>query len=146
MTFVRNKQEKTGASSSQWRMAVYVRLSKEDGDKLESDSIQNQKRIIEQYIKYLQDQGEKIVDTEVYSDDGYPGGNFERPEYKRMIADIEAGKINCVIFKDNSRLGRNYPELGRTHGCYILLQSRQYPPRHERVSQSYRGLWQGHCL
>ena len=113
MTFVRNKQEKTGASSSQWRMAVYVRLSKEDGDKLESDSIQNQKRIIEQYIKYLQDQGEKIVDTEVYSDDGYPGGNFERPEYKRMIADIEAGKINCVIFKDNSRLGRNYPELGR---------------------------------
>lgn len=60
MTFVRNKQEKTGASSSQWRMAVYVRLSKEDGDKLESDSIQNQKRIIEQYIKYLQDQGEKL--------------------------------------------------------------------------------------
>lgn len=84
MTFVRNKQEKTGASSSQWRMAVYVRLSKEDGDKLESDSIQNQKRIIEQYIKYLQDQGEKIVDTEVYSDDGYPGGNFERPEYKLL--------------------------------------------------------------
>jgi len=113
MTFVRNKQEKADASAVQWDMAVYVRLSKEDGDKLESDSIQNQKRIIEQYIKYLQDQGEEIASTEIYSDDGYPGGNFDRPEYKRMIADIEAGKINCVIFKDNSRLGRNYPELGR---------------------------------
>lgn len=112
MTFVRNKREKNDVSIIQWYIAIYVRLSKEDGDKLESDSIQNQKGIIEQHIKYLQSQGETIVSIEVYSDDGYPGGNFDRPEYKRMIADIEAGKINCIIFKDNSRLGRNYPELG----------------------------------
>ena len=113
MTFVRNKKENSDSSIVQWRIAVYVRLSKEDGDKLESDSIQNQKRIIEQHIKYLQDQGEQIASVEIYSDDGYPGGNFDRPEYKRMMRDIEAGIINCVIFKDNSRLGRNYPELGR---------------------------------
>ena len=113
MTFVRNKKENSDSSIVQWYIAVYVRLSKEDGDKLESDSIQNQKRIIEQHIKYLQDQGEQIASVEVYSDDGYPGGNFDRPEYKRMMRDIEAGIVNCVIFKDNSRLGRNYPELGR---------------------------------
>lgn len=113
MTFVQNKREKTSVSTVPWHMAVYVRLSKEDGDKLESDSIQNQKRIIEQHIKYLVDQGEQIASVEVYSDDGYPGGNFDRPEYRRMMRDIEAGTVNCVIFKDNSRLGRNYPELGR---------------------------------
>lgn len=56
MTFVRNKKENSDSSIVQWYIAVYVRLSKEDGDKLESDSIQNQKRIIEQHIKYLQDQ------------------------------------------------------------------------------------------
>lgn len=119
MTFVRNKREKRAVSTVQWHMAVYVRLSKEDGDKMESDSIQNQKGIIEQHIKYLREQGEAIASTAVYSDDGYPGGNFDRPEYKRMINDIEAGKINCVIFKDNSRLGRNYPELGRLMEDYF---------------------------
>lgn len=76
MTFVRNKKENSDSFIVQWNIAVYVRLSKEDGDKLESDSIQNQKRIIEQYIKYLEDQGEQIASVEVYSDDGYPGGNF----------------------------------------------------------------------
>lgn len=126
MTFVRNKSEKNEVSMIEWYIALYVRLSKEDGDKVESDSIQNQKRIIEQYIKYLQDQGEVIVSVKVYSDDGYSGGNFERPDYKRMIADIEAGKINCVIFKDNSRLGRNYPELGR-------LMEDYFPQKNVRV-------------
>lgn len=113
MTFVGNKKEKNSVSTVQWYIAVYARLSKEDGDKLESDSIQNQKRMIEQHIQYLREQGEAIASTEVYSDDGYPGGNFDRPQYQRMMRDIEAGKVNCVIFKDNSRLGRNYPELGR---------------------------------
>lgn len=119
MTFVGNKREKESDLSIQWHAAVYVRLSKEDGDKLESDSIQNQKRIIEQHLKYLQDQGEDIAPAEVYSDDGYPGGSFDRPAYRRMIGDIEAGKINCMIFKDTSRLGRNYPELGRLMEDYF---------------------------
>lgn len=120
MTFVRNsKREKETYLTTEWRMGEYVRLSKEDGDKVESDSIQNQKKIIDNHIKYLQDQGEQIVSVEVYSDDGYAGGNFNRPDYQRMIRDIEAGKINCIIFKDNSRLGRNYPELGRLMEDYF---------------------------
>ena len=61
MTFVRNKKEKNEVSIIEWYIAIYVRLSKEDGDKLESDSIQNQKGIIEQHIKYLQGQGEIIA-------------------------------------------------------------------------------------
>lgn len=126
MTFVRNKSAKNEVSIIEWHIAIYVRLSKEDGDKVESDSIQNQKRIIEQHIKYLQSQGETVSSVEVYSDDGYSGGNFDRPDYKRMIADIETGKINCVIFKDNSRLGRNYPELGR-------LMEEYFPQKNVRV-------------
>jgi len=126
MTFVRSEREKDCTLAAEWRIAVYVRLSKEDGDKTESDSIQNQKRIIEQHIKYLREQGEAIVSVETYSDDGCPGGNFDRPEYRRMMQDIEAGKINCVIFKDNSRLGRNYPELGR-------LMEEYFPQKGVRV-------------
>lgn len=113
MTFVQNKSEKHGVSAAEWHIAAYVRLSKEDGDKLESDSIQNQKGIIEQHLRYLRGQGEAIASLAFYSDDGYPGGNFDRPSYQRLMRDIERGEINCVIFKDNSRLGRNYPELGR---------------------------------
>ena len=122
MTFVGNKREKSGGSAALWYIAVYVRLSKEDGDKVESDSIQNQKGIIEQHIRYLQGQGEQVASVEVYSDDGCPGGNFDRPEYRRMIADIEAGKVKCVITKDLSRLGRNYIEAG----SYIEI----FFPRH----------------
>ncbi len=68
MTFVGNKREKSGGSAALWYIAVYVRLSKEDGDKVESDSIQNQKGIIEQHIRYLQGQGEQVASVEVYSD------------------------------------------------------------------------------
>ena len=120
MTFVRNNQkERSVVSIIEWHIAIYLRLSKEDGDKAESDSIQNQRKIIENHIRHLQEQGEVIASVEVYPDDGYSGGNFERPAYRRMIADIEAGKINCVIFKDNSRLGRNYPELGKLMEDYF---------------------------
>lgn len=109
MTFVRNKKEKNEVSIIEWYIAIYVRLSKEDGDKLESDSIQNQKGIIEQHIKYLQGQGEIIASVEIYSDDGYSGGNFERPNYKRMIADIEAGKSTASY----SRIIRDWAETIR---------------------------------
>ena len=127
MTFVRNNQkERSVVSIIEWRIAIYLRLSKEDGDKPESDSIQNQRAIIENHIKYLESQGESILSVTVYSDDGYPGGNFNRPGYKRMIDDVEAGRINCVIFKDNSRLGRNYPELGK-------LMEEYFPQKKVRV-------------
>lgn len=97
----------------------YNRLSKEDGDKPESDSIQNQHSINQKHLEYLREQGEQIKSVTVYSDDGYAGGSFNRPRYQDMIRDIECGKINCIIFKDNSRLGRNYPELGRLMEDYF---------------------------
>ena len=87
--------------------ALYCRLSIEDGRENESMSISNQKAL-------LRDFAEKngLLDYEYYVDDGYTGRNFNRPSFQRMIADIEAGKVKCVITKDLSRLGRNYIEAG----------------------------------
>ena len=87
--------------------ALYCRLSIEDGRDNESMSISNQKAM-------LRDFAEKngFLDYEYYVDDGYTGRNFNRPSFQRMIADIEAGKVKCVITKDLSRLGRNYIEAG----------------------------------
>jgi len=120
MTFVQNnKREIDEFEKKEWRVGEYNRLSKEDGDKPESDSIQNQHEINQNHLEYLRRQGENIASVTVYSDDGYGGGTFNRPRYQDMIRDIEAGIINCVIFKDNSRLGRNYPELGRLMEDYF---------------------------
>ena len=120
MTFVQNnKREIDEFEKKEWRVGEYNRLSKEDGDKPESDSIQNQHEINQNHLEYLRRQGENITTVTVYSDDGYGGGTFNRPRYQDMIRDIEEGIINCVIFKDNSRLGRNYPELGRLMEDYF---------------------------
>ena len=87
--------------------ALYCRISLDDGSDNESMSISNQKLM-------LRDFAEKngMFQYEYYVDDGYTGRNFNRPSFQRMIADIEAGKIGCVITKDLSRLGRNYIEAG----------------------------------
>ncbi len=85
---------------------LYLRLSKEDGGE-ESGSIQSQREIL---TAYIQQQGWVIVDE--YVDDGYSGTSFERPAFKRMIEDIEVGRVNLVITKDLSRLGRNYIQVG----------------------------------
>ena len=84
--------------------ALYCRISLDDGSDNESMSISNQKLM-------LRDFAEKngMFQYEYYVDDGYTGRNFNRPSFQRMIADIEAGKIGCVITKDLSRLGRNRP-------------------------------------
>lgn len=92
-----------------YRAAIYVRLSKEDGDKAESDSIVNQKELIRAYLK-------DMPDIEVHSvrvDDGFSGANFDRPAFKQMLSDIRAGVIDCVIVKDLSRFARNFVEAGR---------------------------------
>ena len=89
--------------------ASYARLSKDDGDKAESDSINNQKELIRNFAKSHPD----IQIVEEYSDDGFSGVNFDRPDFKRMIEDIKAKKIKCVIVKDLSRFGRNYIETGK---------------------------------
>lgn len=89
--------------------ALYIRLSREDGDKEESDSIRNQRKLLTDHIA----DKEEIFLYDIYVDDGYSGTDFKRPEFLRMIADIEAGKVNCVIVKDLSRFGRDYIETGR---------------------------------
>ena len=87
--------------------AIYCRLSQDDGSAGESGSIQTQKTLLTQYCK---EHNIRIVDY--YCDDGWSGTNFERPEFKRMIDDIENGKINTVIVKDLSRFGREYAQMG----------------------------------
>ena len=75
---------------------------------MESDSILNQQNLIEDYCA----RHPEFVPVEHYSDDGYTGTNFNRPAFQRMISDIEAGKINCVIVKDLSRFGQDYIDMG----------------------------------
>ncbi|MDO5408959.1 MAG: recombinase family protein [Lachnospiraceae bacterium] len=89
--------------------ASYVRLSQDDGDKEESNSIINQKTLIRDYIKNHSD----LTLIEEYADDGYSGVNFERPDFQRMMNDVKAKKIDCIVVKDLSRFGRNYIEVGR---------------------------------
>lgn len=87
--------------------ALYERLSKDDGILEESNSIVNQKAMLE---KYANENG--FSNLVHYTDDGYSGGNFERPSWKKLVADIEEGKIGCVIAKDMSRIGREYLQTG----------------------------------
>jgi len=89
--------------------AEYLRLSREDGDKAESDSIGNQRKLIEEFLKDKED----FVLYDTYIDDGFSGTNFDRPAFGRMIKDIECGKVNCVIVKDLSRFGRDYIDTGK---------------------------------
>lgn len=91
------------------KTAGYFRLSREDGDKMESDSIRNQKDLVADYIS----KHPEITLVEEYVDDGYTGTNFDRPGFQKLLKDIESKKINCIIVKDLSRLGRNYIEMGR---------------------------------
>lgn len=93
-----------------YRVGIYIRLSKEDEEKekySESESIQNQRTLLMQYIKE-----NKLNFIEEYVDDGISGTSFDRPGFNKMIEDIENGKINMIITKDLSRLGRNYVQSG----------------------------------
>ena len=93
---------------NQLKVGIYCRLSIDDGNaSSDSVSIQNQKKIITDYVNK---KGWQIVDY--YVDDGYSGTNFDRPSFKEMIHDIETRRINTVITKDLSRLGRNYLKAG----------------------------------
>ena len=112
-----------------YNCAEYLRLSKEDlGRNDESSSIQSQRLIIEAFARH---NNLKIV--EEYVDDGYSGGNFDRRAFTRMIEDIESGKINCVITKDLSRLGR---EMYKT-GNYIEEYFLEHDVRYIAINDSY---------
>ncbi len=92
-----------------YQAALYIRLSKEDGDKEESNSVSNQRDLI---YSFLEDKGDIQV-CEEKVDDGYSGVGFDRPALNSMLEDVKQGKINCIIVKDLSRFGRNYIETGR---------------------------------
>ena len=91
-----------------WKVGIYCRLSSDDGDNEESDSITNQKEIIEYFLK----KEENIEIIDYYQDDGYSGTTFNRPDFKRMFNALVNGDINTIIVKDLSRFGRNYIEVG----------------------------------
>lgn len=106
-----------------YRAAIYVRLSKEDGDlddvrKAESNSISNQKSLILNYLKDKED----IEIVSIREDDGYSGATFDRPAFKLMMQDVKDGIIDCIVVKDLSRFAREYIDAGR----YI---ERMFPAR-----------------
>lgn len=95
-------------SAKTYNACIYARLSKDDGDKAESDSITNQKALIRDFIS----KHPEIHVVSEKTDDGFSGVNFDRPAFKEMMEDIRSGNINCVVVKDLSRFGRNYIEAG----------------------------------
>lgn len=105
-----------------YNVGLYIRLSREDDDKtLESESITNQKSLLLQYVK---ENNLRVYD--IYIDDGYSGTNFDRPNFNRLLKDIELGKINMVITKDMSRLGRDYIGTGNLIEKYFPEHSVRY--------------------
>ena len=90
-----------------YKAGLYLRLSKDDENSGESSSISTQRNILREYAK-----AHNIIVYDEYIDDGYSGTNFDRPDFKRMISDVEKGFIDAVIVKDLSRLGRNYLKSG----------------------------------
>ncbi len=105
---VKNETEKLHGDFNIRRAALYVRLSKEDGDKAESDSVISQKEILKEFIRLHPE----IEFYDYYIDDGYSGTNFDRPGFQRMKNDIISGRVNCVVVKDLSRFARNYTDAG----------------------------------
>lgn len=107
-----------------YRVGIYIRLSKEDEEKekySESESVQNQRTLLMQYIKE-----NKFNFVAEYVDDGVSGTSFDRPAFNKMIDDIEQGKINMVITKDLSRLGRNYVQSGYYTETYFPEHNVRY--------------------
>ena len=113
-----------GSGSGSYKVGIYIRLSKEDEEKekySESESIQNQRALLMQYIKE-----NKLNFIAEYVDDGISGTSFDRPGFNKMIEDIENGKINMVITKDLSRLGRNYVQSGYYTETYFPEHNVRY--------------------
>ena len=92
-----------------FNVALYIRLSREDGDNLESESITNQRDLLQMFLEKTE---EKLIYIDEYVDDGVSGSTFDRPSWKRLIADIDNGKVNTIITKDLSRMGRDYISMG----------------------------------
>ena len=105
-----------------FRVGLYIRLSREDGDKEESSSVTNQREILKRYVS----EQENFFIVKEYVDDGWTGTNFDRPKFKEMIEDIEAGIIDTVITKDLSRLGRERLGVGHYTEIYFPEHNVRY--------------------
>lgn len=91
-----------------WNATLYLRLSRDDGDKEESNSITGQRELLRDYIS----QRPELREYAVRVDDGFSGSTFERPSFQKMIEDVKAGRTDCIVVKDLSRFGRNYLDAG----------------------------------
>lgn len=91
-----------------WNATLYLRLSRDDGDKEESGSITGQRELLRDYIS----QHPELREYAIRVDDGFSGSTFERPGFQKMIEDVKAGRTDCIIVKDLSRFGRNYLDAG----------------------------------
>ena len=104
--------ENNDIKNKTWSAALYIRLSQEDDDngkdKQESNSVTSQKTLLSEYVKEHED----LIVYDTYIDDGFTGTDFNRPAFQRLLKDMKNGKINTIIVKDLSRLGRNYIEVG----------------------------------
>lgn len=109
MSRTRKNISKTGKGKSFWKIAIYIRLSREDGND-ESLSIVNQRKIILEFVETSFEGEYEIIDE--YIDDGVTGTDYERPNFQRMLRDIETGEVNCVICKTLARAFRNYSDQG----------------------------------
>ena len=112
--------------------ALYCRLSQEDENKGDSNSIQNQRAILEKYAK---DNG--FENIQVFIDDGYSGVSFNRPDFQRLLEMMEQGKVSTLITKDLSRLGRNYIEVGN----YTEMLFPRWNVRYIAVNDNYDSLY-----
>ena len=124
------ENRKTG---KRYRAGVYLRLSREDMadagegaassayNRAESNSIHSQRELARSFIQSRED----LELYDFYVDDGYSGANFRRPGFRRLMEDVQAGKVDCVVVKDLSRFGRDYIEAGR------LIQ-KTFPALHVR--------------
>ena len=104
----------TSYNAMRWRLGKYIRLSKEDllRGRDESNSVINQRRLLEQYHQTHLDEFYDGTEQDVYVDDGKTGTDTDREDFQRLLADVYSGRINCVIVKDLSRLSRNYTDAG----------------------------------
>lgn len=121
------------AEPKKLQTACYLRLSREDGDRMESFSIANQRLQLAQFIK----DHKELTIFDFYIDDGFTGTNFERPDFLRMIEDIENQKIQCVLVKDLSRLGRDMPKTTSYIKEYFPSKKVRFIAINDSVDKNY---------
>jgi len=133
-------------TTRRWRLGKYKRLSKDDfkraggrdkdkdREKLISDSIENQSKILNEFEQMNADEFEY---SEEYTDDGFTGTDADREDFQRLLSDVRAGKINCVIIKDLSRLSRDYVEAGILIDRLFVQMNVRFISLYERID-SYK--------